>query len=128
MVSSSTLGVQVSVDTEYQPDYSNPSQQNYVFTYRVKITNMGSTTLRLERRHWFVGDAYGDIKEVEGEGVVGRRPLLEPGESHEYVSGSIIPTPIGYMHGYYTMERVYDGSEIKVSIPYFRLIAPFINN
>ena len=86
MTSKITEGVRVSIETEYQKDYSSPLQSHYVFTYRVNIENHSDYTIRLLRRHWFIYDANGVTREVEGEGVVGQQPTLESGMSHEYVS------------------------------------------
>jgi len=125
MVTAKTEGVLVTVETEYQPEYSSPRQQHFVFTYRVKIENNSDYTIKLLRRKWEIFDSNGVKKEVEGEGVVGQQPVLEPGESHQYVSGSNLKTSMGKMHGYYLMERMIDGKELRVMIPEFILIAPF---
>jgi ApaG protein len=123
-----TEGVKVSVITEYQKDYSSPSQSHYVFTYKITIENCSSHTVQLLRRHWFICDSNGFMKEVEGEGVVGKKPTLEPGEIHQYVSGCNLRTGIGKMSGTYLMERTIDGKLFKVVIPEFTLIVPFLNN
>ena len=120
-----TQGVQVSVSTAYQEDYSNPLQFHYVYTYKIRIENKSDATVQLLSRHWFIVDANCDVREVEGQGVVGLQPILEPGESHEYVSGCNLKTEIGKMFGTYTMERVYDGKRFEVVIPEFVLITPY---
>jgi ApaG protein len=125
MISKITEGVRVSIETNYQQEYSSPMQAHYVFTYRINIENYSEYTVRLLRRHWFIYDANGLIREVEGEGVVGQQPTLEPGTSHDYVSGCNLQTEMGKMRGTYLMERIVDGKQFSVVIPEFMLIAPF---
>lgn len=125
MVSEVTQGVKVSVETAYQPEYSSPGQMHYVFTYRIMIENNSAHTVQLLRRHWYIHDANTLVREVEGEGVVGQQPVLEAGESHQYVSGCNLKSGIGKMYGTYLMERVLDGKKIQVKIPEFTMIAPF---
>jgi ApaG protein len=125
MVTEITQGIRVSVETEYQPAYSSPSQYHYVFTYRITIENQSENTIQLLRRHWHIADAGHSAREVEGEGVVGQQPVLEPGESHQYVSGCNLKSGIGKMAGTYLMERVVDGTQFEVAIPEFVMVAPF---
>jgi ApaG protein len=125
MVTEITQGVKVSVTTEYQPVYSSPSQYHYVFTYRVRIENQSENTVQLLRRHWYIHDAASKTREVEGEGVVGQQPVLEPGEQHEYVSGCNLKSGLGKMSGTYLMERIVDGRKFNVNIPEFNLVVPF---
>ncbi|MDX2303808.1 MAG: Co2+/Mg2+ efflux protein ApaG [Microscillaceae bacterium] len=128
MTTQITDGIKVSVITDYQRDYSSPEQSHYVFTYKVTIENCSSYTIQLLRRHWYIHDANGYVKEVEGEGVVGKKPILEPGEIHQYVSGCNLRTGIGKMWGTYLMERAYDGKLFRVAIPEFTLMVPFLCN
>jgi ApaG protein len=125
MVTEITDGVKVSVITEYQPEYSSPIQSHYVFTYKIRIENSSDFTVQLLRRHWYIHDANGTLREVEGEGVVGQQPVLEPGESHEYVSGCNLKTGIGKMRGTYLMKRVVDGRKFDAKVPEFTMIVPF---
>lgn len=125
MVSSVTQGVKVSVKTEYQAGYSSPLQSHYVFTYRITIENASDHTVQLLRRHWLIYDTDGTIREVEGEGVLGLQPVLEPGEMHEYVSGCNLRSSMGKMTGTYLVERIMDGKQLQIIIPEFSLIAPF---
>ncbi len=125
MVKLITKGISVSIETNYQPEYSSPVQFHYVFTYKVTIENKSDQTIQLLRRQWFIHDAGTTQKEVEGEGVVGQQPVLEPGEVHTYVSGCNLKSAFGKMHGFFTMERLVDGHLIEVSIPEFNLVAPF---
>lgn len=125
MVRETTQGVSVSVSTAYQPEYSSPSQYHYVFTYKISIENKSDYSIKLMSRQWFIYDSNGVVREVKGDGVVGQQPTLEPGESHEYVSGCNLKTGIGKMTGAYTFERLLDGKQFEVAIPEFTLVVPF---
>ena len=120
-----TEGIQVSVKTEYQHGYSSPLQAHFVFTYRIAIENNSEHTIQLLRRHWLIYDAHGQINEVEGPGVIGLQPVLEPGERHEYVSGCNLHSSMGKMVGTYLVERLVDGKQFRIQVPEFTLIVPF---
>ncbi len=125
MVTAVTEGIKVSVKTDYQQEYSSPLQAHYVFTYRIKIENASENTIQLLRRHWLIYDANGSVREVEGEGVIGQQPVLEPGEVHEYVSGCNLRSSMGKMVGTYLIERIIDGKQIRVAIPEFTMVVPY---
>jgi ApaG protein len=124
MVTTTTDGVKVSVETIYQPEYSNPANDHFMFAYKVNIENMGNFAVRLLGRHWYIFDSNGAKREVEGEGVVGQQPVIEPGASHEYVSGCNLKTDMGSMKGEYQMIRLMDNMTFNVQIPEFYLVAP----
>lgn len=124
MVTEITQGIKVSVETEYQPSYSSPSQYHYVFTYRITIENQSEFTIQLLRRHWNIFDAGFSPREVDGEGVVGQQPVLEPNQTHQYVSGCNLKSGIGKMVGSYLMERIVDGTRFEVTVPEFTMITP----
>lgn len=124
MVTEITQGVKVTVETEYQPSYSSPSQYHYVFTYRITIENQSEFTVQLVKRHWSITDIGFQPRLVDGEGVVGQQPILEPGQSHQYVSGCNLKSGIGKMYGRYEMERIVDGTKFQVNIPEFTMITP----
>lgn len=128
MVTEITEGIKVSVETEYQPDYSSPGQSHYVFTYHISIENNSNYTIKLLRRHWHIHDTGYKMREVEGEGVIGKQPVLEPGQAHQYVSGCNLKSGIGKMKGTYLMERLVDGKQFKVTIPEFVMTAPYRSN
>jgi ApaG protein len=128
METKTTHGVKVSVTTNYLPDYSSPLQQHFVFAYQIGIENTSDYTVKLLRRHWHIYDSNGVVREVEGEGIVGQQPTLEPGETHQYVSGCNLKTGIGKMAGTYLFERVMDGTTFMVVIPEFTLIVPYYLN
>lgn len=128
MVTTITDGVRVSVETIYQPEYSNPANEHFMFAYKINIENMGAYAVQLISRHWFIFDSNGVKREVEGEGVVGQQPVIEPGSSHEYVSGCNLKTDMGSMKGEYHMLRLLDNAQFDVTIPEFQLIAPYRMN
>ncbi len=128
MTSLISEGVQVSVETFYQPDYSNPLQYEFMFAYRISIENHNSFPVQLHRRHWYIFDSNGSYREVEGEGVVGVQPTLQPGEKYQYVSGCNLRTEMGKMKGNYQMENLNNKKIFAVDIPEFEMIAPCKNN
>ncbi|MEO8793836.1 MAG: Co2+/Mg2+ efflux protein ApaG [Daejeonella sp.] len=125
MVTAITDGVKVSVETIYQPEYSNPVNEHFMFAYKVNIENMTEYSVQLLNRHWDIFDSNGTHREVDGEGVVGMQPVIEPGENHEYVSGCNLKTDIGSMKGFYEMKRVVDSERFQVNIPEFYLLTPY---
>ncbi|MEJ0103115.1 MAG: Co2+/Mg2+ efflux protein ApaG [Bacteroidota bacterium] len=125
MTSKISEGVEVSVETFYQPDYSNPLQSEFMFAYRITIENHNSFSVKLHRRHWHIFDSNGTNREVEGEGVVGVQPTLTPGEKYQYVSGCNLRTEMGKMQGTYQMENLNNKSMFDVNIPAFEMIVPF---
>jgi ApaG protein len=128
MVTATTEGITISVGTHYQSEYSRPEQAHFVFTYRIIIENRSTHTIQLMRRHWLIYDSNCTIREVEGEGVVGQQPILEPGQVHEYMSGCNLQTSMGKMTGNYLMERAIDGRQFRVVIPEFTMIVPYLLN
>lgn len=125
MVTAITQGVKISVETTYQDEQSNPSNDYYLFAYRITIENLSDYAIQLKRRQWFIFDSSGIEREVEGEGVVGMQPVMQPGESHSYVSGCQLGTEIGSMSGNYLMRRLADDITFTVEIPEFELIVPY---
>ena len=115
--------IEVTVETQYLPEQSDPSGDRYFFAYRIHITNVGSIAAQLVSRHWIITDAEGKIEEVRGLGVVGNQPLLQPGESFEYSSGCPLPTPVGTMKGTYQMVAE-DGTRFDAPISEFVLAMP----
>ena len=128
MVKKVTEGITISVETFYQPDYSNPMAGEFMFAYRITIENNNNYPIKLLRRHWHIIDSNGTRREVEGEGVVGVQPLLAPGENYQYVSGSNLRTEMGKMYGSYNMENLNTKGIFEVNIPVFEMIVPFKMN
>ena len=128
MVSKISEGVEVSVEIFYQSDYSKPLNQEFMFAYRVTIENHNIFSIKLLRRHWFIFDSNGEHKEVEGEGVIGIQPIIQPNQNYQYVSGCNLKTEMGKMHGTYLMENQNNKERFYVKIPSFDMIVPFKNN
>ena len=115
--------ISVSVNTAYLEDQSDPAADRYVFAYTITIANTGTVAAQLISRHWVITDAENVTQEVKGLGVVGEQPLLQPGESFEYTSGTAMATPVGTMHGTYQMVAE-DGIKFDAEIPLFTLSMP----
>jgi ApaG protein len=112
--------IKITARSQFQGEQSSPESGRYVFSYTITIENAGREPARLLDRHWIVSDSNGGVQEVRGQGVVGEQPYLRPGERFEYTSGTIIPTPVGSMHGSYGMVRD-DGQRFEAEIPPFSL-------
>jgi ApaG protein len=112
----------------FQTDYSDIHSNNYAFSYHITIENTGDYTVQLLRRHWYIYNGNGTMTEVEGEGVIGQQPILEPGEKHSYTSGCNLPTNMGKMCGKYLMVRLFDQKQFYVTIPEMTMIVPHLLN
>ncbi len=123
MYSHTSQDIRITVEPYYLDDQSSPSDDHYVWAYHVKIENVGEATVQLVNRYWRITDANGQIQEVRGSGVVGEQPVLDPGESFEYTSGTPLGTPSGIMVGTYEMETQ-GGERFDVEIPAFSLDSP----
>jgi len=115
--------VAVSAATRYLAEQSDEDAGRYVFAYTITLRNAGSVAAQLVSRHWVITDSQGLVQEVRGTGVVGAQPLLKPGESFEYTSGTAIATPVGTMRGTYQMVAE-DGTRFEAPIPEFTLAVP----
>ncbi len=118
-----TRGIRVLVKPAYVPERSSPEESYYFFAYTIRISNEGTETAQLVSRHWIISGPDGPVGEVEGPGVVGEQPVLEPGQSFEYTSFCPLQTPLGSMHGTYKMVRP-DGSSFEATIAPFSLAVP----
>jgi ApaG protein len=124
MAEAVTRSIRVHVEAEYAAGRSNPQQNQWFFVYTVRLTNEGRETVQLISRHWIITDGMGSVNEVRGLGVVGKQPVLEPGDSFEYTSGCPLTTAFGSMRGTYQM--VTDKREqFDVEIPQFILTEPY---
>jgi ApaG protein len=123
MYSQTTRAITVTVQPIYLEDQSSPDESHFVWAYRIKIENHGGETVQLRNRYWRITDSLGRIQEVRGAGVVGEQPVLKPGDSFEYTSGTPLPTPSGFMVGTYQMETD-DGERFDVAVPAFSLDSP----
>jgi ApaG protein len=126
MYSEITRKIKVIVEPAYLEDQSCPEDNYYVWAYHVRIENNGTKPVRLVQRHWKITDSSGKMQEVHGQGVVGEQPVLDPGSSFEYASGTPLNTPSGFMAGTYEMATD-DGEQFHVTIPTFSLDCPSLN-
>lgn len=124
MQSIRTHNIEISVETFYLEEQSRPIENNYFFVYFITINNKSNFQVQLLKRHWDIFDSMGQIRTVDGEGVVGETPIIEPGQKFQYNSGCNLFSEIGYMKGYYTLIQLIDLKEFKVEIPKFSLIVP----
>jgi ApaG protein len=121
--SETTRSITVTVEPTYLEDQSSPAEDRFVWAYHVRIENKGDDTVQLRRRHWRITDGHGRTQEVRGPGVVGEQPVLAPGQSFEYTSGTPLNTPSGIMVGSYEMETR-QGESFEIAIPAFSLDSP----
>lgn len=120
-----TEGIRVQVHPDFSLADSDPADGTFVFSYQISMANEGDSAAQLLFRHWKIHDSAGDDSMVDGEGVVGEQPLLNPGESHEYRSYCVLRSPVGYMEGHYTFVRS-NGEEFRVPVPRFHLNGPIV--
>ncbi|MEX0907404.1 MAG: Co2+/Mg2+ efflux protein ApaG [Gemmatimonadota bacterium] len=118
-----TEKIRITVRPSFAPEHSDPAEPRYVFVYRIRIENVGDRTAQLLWRHWYIHDALAGDSEVEGEGVIGEKPVLAPGDAHEYESFCVLRGPTGHMEGFYEFERP-DGTRFRAEVPRFELRAP----
>ena len=118
-----TRDITVSVQPYFLEDQSVPDADHFVWAYHVRIQNNGRETVQLLTRHWMITDAQGHVHEVRGEGVVGKQPVLAPGERFEYTSGVPLPTASGFMTGRYQMVSE-SGEHFEIDVPTFSLDSP----
>ena len=120
-----TRGIRVTVEPRFVEDESQPDKGKFFFAYTVEITNMTAERVQLTSRHWRIVDGHGHLQEVKGAGVVGKQPVLGPGETFTYTSGCPLTTPDGTMQGTYLM-RSESGEDFRAEIPAFPLDSPFV--
>jgi len=118
-----TSAITITVEPFYLDEQSEPADGHFVWAYHVHIENNGQETVQLMTRHWRIIDSLGNVQEVRGDGVIGEQPILPPGESFEYTSGTPLSTPSGIMAGTYQMETNH-GKSFDVTIPAFSLDSP----
>jgi ApaG protein len=123
MEDTSNYRIQVAVQVRYLADQSDDADNRFVFAYTITLSNEGEHAVQLLSRHWIITDANNHVQEVKGKGVVGEQPVIKPGQSFEYTSGTVLATQVGTMTGSYQMQVV-DGGEFSVPIPQFVLSVP----
>lgn len=121
-------GITIHVETFYQSDYSNPLSHEFMFAYRITIENNNSFPVQLLRRHWHIFDSNGGYQEVEGEGVIGTQPVIQPSEHYQYMSGCNLCTEMGRMEGTYLMKNLHTQKLFEAAIPAFEMYAPAKSN
>lgn len=128
MVQQVTRGIKISVETTFEGTFYKNYKVQFAFGYKVTIENQSKDSVQLNSRHWKILDALNNVEVIEGEGVIGKKPVLKPGESHTYNSGCLLTSPFGAMSGYYSMVNFSTTKKFKVIIPTFKLSAPFALN
>ena len=128
MVTQITKGIKVYVESSFEGTYYKESKLHYAFEYSVKIENQSKEMVQLDSRHWVILDSLNEEETVDGEGVIGKKPVLKPGQSHIYTSGCLLASPYGAMYGYYRMINLNSTKKFNVMIPVFKLSAPFSLN
>ncbi|MFT3793421.1 Co2+/Mg2+ efflux protein ApaG [Flavobacterium sp.] len=128
MVSQITRGIKISVLTTFEGTYFKNHKIHFAFSYEITIENHSKDSVQLTSRHWEIFDSLNDLETVDGEGVIGKKPVLKPGESHTYNSGCLLSSPFGAMRGWFNMVNFTSTRTFKVIVPSFRLSAPFALN
>jgi ApaG protein len=128
MVSQITRGIKISVLTSFEGTYFKNYRIHFAFSYEIKIENHSKDSVQLTSRHWEIYDSLNDLEIVDGEGVIGKKPVLKPGEFHIYSSGCLLSSPHGAMKGHFDMVNFTTTKNFKVIVPTFRLSAPFALN
>jgi ApaG protein len=128
MVSQITRGIKISVLTSFEGTYFKNHKIHFAFSYEITIENHSKDSVQLTSRHWDIFDSLNDPETVDGEGVIGKKPVLKPGETHSYSSGCLLSSPFGAMSGWFNMVNFTSTKNFKVIVPCFRLSAPFALN
>lgn len=128
MVSQITRGIKISVQTSFEGTYFKNYKIHFAFSYEITIENHGKDSVQLTSRHWDIYDSLNEPEAVDGEGVIGKKPVLKPGDSHTYSSGCLLSSPFGSMKGYFNMINFTSTKSFRVIVPTFRLSAPYALN
>lgn len=128
MQTTTTNGIRISVRTFFSKEHSDPVQKKYVHVYEILIENLTEHPVQLMARHWRIFDAFGVKREIIGEGVIGKQPIIDPGAYHSYSSWCPVTTEIGRMDGRYQMVDLHSDQKFYVNIPSFDLVFPFVLN
>lgn len=128
MITQVTKGIKVSVQTSFEGTFFKNYKMHYAFGYTITIENQTKDNVQLTARHWDVFDSLKEMETVDGEGVIGKKPVIQPGKSHTYSSGCLLASPIGAMRGFYQMVDLSSTEEFEVEVPTFKFAAPFAMN
>ncbi|WP_396172564.1 Co2+/Mg2+ efflux protein ApaG [Flavobacterium sp.] len=128
MVSQITRGIKISVSTSFEGTYFKNYKLHFAFSYHITIENHSKDSVQLMSRHWEIFDALNHLEVVDGEGVIGKKPVIKPGENHTYSSGCLLSSPFGAMSGHFNMINFTTTRNFRVIVPSFKLSAPFALN
>lgn len=128
MIQQVTRGIKISIETNFEGTFHKNYRVQFAFGYRITIENQSKDSVQLTSRFWKIKDALNNTEIIEGEGVIGKKPVLKPGESHTYKSGCLLTSPFGSMSGFYSMVNFTSTRKFMVAIPSFKLSAPFALN
>jgi len=128
MVSQITKGIKISVATSFEGTYFKNHRMHYAFRYEITIENHSKDSVQLTSRHWEIFDSLNNLEIIDGEGVVGEKPVIKPGEKHSYNSGCFLSSGIGAMRGHFNMINFTTTRKFRVIVPTFRLNAPYALN
>ena len=128
MVTQITRGIKISVNTSFEGTYFKNYKIHFAFSYEITIENYSKDSVQLISRHWEIFDSLNEIEMVDGEGVIGKKPVLKPGETHTYSSGCLLSSPHGAMKGFFNMINFTSTKNFRVIVPVFRLSAPYALN
>jgi ApaG protein len=128
MIQQVTRGIKISVQTSFEGTFYKNYKMHFAFNYVITIENQSKDYVQLNTRHWRIKDSLNRTEHVDGEGVIGKKPVLKPGQSHSYQSGCLLSSPFGNMSGFYNMVNFTTSNQFSVIIPAFKLSAPFALN
>jgi ApaG protein len=128
MLQQITRGIRITVKTSFEGTFYKNYKMHYAFGYLITIENQSKDSVQLNTRHWRIKDSLSRTEHVDGEGVIGKKPVLKPGQSHSYQSGCLLSSPFGNMSGFYNMVNFTTSNQFSVIIPAFKLSAPFALN
>lgn len=128
MVNQVTQGIKISVITNFEGAFYNQNKTQYAFSYTISIENQSRDVVQLHARYWMIKDALNLPETVMGEGVIGEKPIINPGQKHTYTSGCLLLSPFGSMQGHYKMINLTTTKKFQVSVPLFKLSAPYCMN
>lgn len=128
MITQVTKGIKISVNTSFEGTFFKNYKMHFAFGYNITIENQSKDSVQLTSRHWQVYDSLNETEMLDGEGVIGKKPVIKPGESHTYNSGCLLCSPVGAMKGHYNMVNLSSTENFRVYIPTFKFSAPFALN
>lgn len=128
MVTQITKGIKITVSTDFEGMYFKNYKLQFAFSYKITIENHSKDAVQLLSRHWEIFDSLNELEVVDGEGVIGKKPVIKPGESHTYSSGCLLHSPHGAMQGWFDMVNFTTARNFRVIVPAFRLNAPYALN